>query len=315
MKLFATSENQAPDGAACHDVTTVDGIHLRAVVARKTKAEGTIFILNGRADYAERYFETMKNMMARGLAVVTFDWRGQGGSQRLLPNPLRCYVRNFSDYDKDLEAMVALARRLDFPEPYFALAHSTGGHILLRALRNQKWFKRAVITAPLLGIHFGNWPLPVVRLLTFLTAVSQLSWAYLPGYARGPMQRSEFPNNPLTSDHGRWNRDMATMESFPQLGLGGPTYAWLRAVMKSLAELHNWPKSRGPSCPTMIVLADQDQVVDNMKCRQFAERVPGFSVITIATSQHEILMENNAIREKFLAAFDAFMELEIKPQR
>ncbi len=307
MKFFTTAENQAPEGAICHDVRTADGVHLRAVVARQSRARGTIFILNGRADFLERYFETMRDMSKRRLAVVTFDWRGQGGSQRLLEDPQPSYIKNFAGYDLDLEAMFALAQRLDLPEPYYALAHSTGGHILLRALRDKTYFKRAVITSPLLGFNYGRWPLPVVHVLNFLATLTLLDWMYLPGYARGPMRRAEFPDNPLTSDRGRWNRDTTTLEVHPEIGVGGPTYAWLRAAMKSLSELHNWSWHKGPTCPTMIVMAGQDRVVNNLGIRHFVDRVPGISMLSIPTSRHEILNETNLIREKFLAAFDSFM--------
>lgn len=307
MKFFTTAENLAPEGAVCHDVLTSDGVHLRAVVARQSKARGTVFILNGRADFLERYFETMRDMTKRRLAVVAFDWRGQGGSQRLLKDPLRSYISNFAQYDLDLAAIVSLAQRLDFPEPYYALAHSTGGHILLRSLREKKYFDRAVITSPLLGFNFGSWPLPVVHFLNFMAMVTTLGWLYLPGFARGPMKRSEYPNNPLTSDRARWNRDTTTLEEHPDIGLGGPTYAWLRAAMKSLGELHSWPQRKGPTCPTMIVMAGQDRVVNNLGIRHFVDRVPGISLLTIPSSRHEILNETNVIREKFLAAFDSFL--------
>jgi lysophospholipase len=309
MKLYPTPENPLPEAAICHDVTTSDGKHLRAVTVRHTRAKGTIFILNGRAEYVERYFETVNDLVTRGFAVVSFDWRGQGGSQRLLKDPMRGFVNSMSEYDKDLAAIIGLADRLDFPEPRFALAHSTGGHILLRALRDKKYFKRAIITAPLLGIHFGSWPIPVVRLLTLGAKIFGLSWNYLPGRSQGPLNREAYPNNPLTSDRGRWNRDVETIELEPKLSIAGPTYAWLRAVMNSLRELHNWPRGKGPSCPTLIVMAGLDRVVSNTDIRQFVDHTAGFSLITIEDSRHEILMETNAIRAKFFAAFDAYLNL------
>jgi lysophospholipase len=310
MKLYPSIDNQLPEGGVCHNVVTSDGVHLRALAVRQPHARATIFILNGRAEYVERYFETVNDLTQRGFAVISFDWRGQGGSQRMLSNPLRGFVKSFSDYDKDLAAIIALAGRLDFPEPYYALAHSTGAHVLLRALRDQNWFKRAVISAPLLGVFYGAWPVPVVRTLTLSSKILGLSWIFLPGYSRGPLTREEFPDNVLTSDKGRWNRDMNIIEAHPELSVGGPTYGWLRAVMNSLSEIHRWPKKQGPSCPTMIVIAGQDQVVRNIDTRNFVERVPGFALLTIEDSRHEILMEKNDIRQKFFAAFDAFIGLE-----
>jgi lysophospholipase len=310
MKLYPTLENRLPEGALCHDVVTSDGFHLRAMTVRQHRAKATIFVLNGRAEYVERYFETIGELAQRGYAVISFDWRGQGGSQRVLTDHMRGYIRSFADYDKDLAAVIGLAERLDFPEPHFALAHSTGGNILLRSLREKKWFKRAVITAPLLGLHFGNWPNTVVKLLTFATRLFALGWVYLPGYGRGPFKREEFPDNPLTSDRGRWNRDIATLEQHPELGIGGPTYGWLGATLKSIAELYNWPKKQGPTCPTMIIIAGRDAVVNSMDTREFVAKVPGFTLLSIDESRHEILMENNIIRQRFWAAFDTFMGLE-----
>jgi lysophospholipase len=309
MKLFPTPENPLPEAALCHDVITSDGKHLRAMTVRHTRAKGTIFLLNGRAEYIERYFETTNDMLVRGFAVVSFDWRGQGGSQRLLKDPMPGYVNSMSDYDKDLAAIVALAKRLDFPEPYYALGHSTGGHILLRAVRDQTYFKRAIITAPLLGFNFGKWPIPVVRFLTLGAKILGLSGKYLPGLAQGPLKREAFPNNPLTSDRSRWNRDIETIEIEPQLSIAGPTYGWLRAVMNSLRELHTWPKAKGPSCPTMIVMAGFDRVVSNTDIRQFVDHTPGFALIMIEDARHEILLESNTIRAKFFAAFDAYLNL------
>lgn len=309
MKLYPTLENRLPVGGLCHEVITRDGIHLRAFSVRQTHAKATLFILNGRAEYIERYFETVNDMVSRGFAVVSFDWRGQGGSQRQLKDVRRGYVKSFKHYDRDLEAIVGLARRLEFPEPFYALAHSTGGNVLLRALRDQRWFKRVVLSAPLLGLHFGKWPLPVVRALTLGAKLSGMGWAYLPGYARGPLKREEFPNNPLTSDRARWNRDMSTLEAQPELGVGGATFGWLRAVMQSLDLLHKWPKSKGPTCPTMIIMAGRDQVVSNLEIRRFVENTSGFTLLTIEESRHEILMENNAIRARFFAAFDSYIRL------
>jgi lysophospholipase len=56
------------------------------------------------------------------------------------------------------------------------------------------------------------------------------------------------------------------------------------------------------------VLAGQDRLVNNKDTMNFLKQAPGFSVITLADSQHEILNEKTAIREKFFAAFDAFLE-------
>lgn len=307
MQIYATPENREPINAVCHDVVTRDRTHIRAMTSIPENAHGTIVILNGRADFMERYFETMNDMAKRGFASASFDWRGQGGSQRLLSNPLRGFVKSFAQYDDDLASVMEQVVLKNCPKPYYALAHSTGGHILLRNLRAKKWFTRAVCSSPLLGFHFGRWPIVVVRLLTLATKLTGFSWLYLFGVQSRPTLRADFPHNILSSDKNRWNRDISTMEAHPNLVVGGPTFGWLRAGMNSLDKLRRWPRNKGPTCPTLIVMAGEDRVVHNLDTRNFAARAPGFSLTIIEGSRHEILMEVDSIRERFLAAFDAFI--------
>ena len=46
----------------------------------------------------------------------------------------------------------------DCPPPYYVLAHSTGGHIILRLIRTRNWFKKCVLVAPLIDLNYGAWP-------------------------------------------------------------------------------------------------------------------------------------------------------------
>jgi lysophospholipase len=306
MQLFPTPENQAPPGAEVSTVTTEDGITLRVMHALVSAPRGTIVICGGRGDFIERYFETMKDLMSRGYAIAAFDWRGQGLSQRLLPNRLRGFVKRMADYDKDLAAVMTSHVLPTCPGPYFALAHSTGGHILLRSLRTRTWFTRAVVTAPLLGLYYGRWPIPVAKALAHAGAWTGFGWAFLPGHKRGPLRREEFPGNPLTSDHRRFLRDTNTLEDHPELGVGGATYSWLSAVLASLRELRRTTPRTGLRCPTLIVAAGLDRVVNNEDTRHFAKAVPGVGLIVLRESMHEIMMERDEIRAQFLAAFEAF---------
>ena len=41
-------------------------------------------LLQGRAEFIEKYGETVGDLRARGFAVYALDWRGQGHSGRVL---------------------------------------------------------------------------------------------------------------------------------------------------------------------------------------------------------------------------------------
>jgi lysophospholipase len=307
MDLCLTPDNPPPPGAVAVPVTTGDGLRLRAMLAQPSEARGTVVLIGGRGDYLERYFETAREVIGRGYAVVAFDFRGQGGSQRLLANPMRNHVRRFADYEEDLRAVMSQLVLPRCPAPYYAVAHSTGGAVLMSALTSQSWFRRAVVTAPLVGLLYGNWPRSVVRLLVFLANAVGLGWMFLPGQAKLPLGRKDFPGNLLHGDERRWNRDSAVLEACPQLGVGGPTFAWLRAARKATARLRAMGHRTRLNCPVLLVVAGRDRVVDNAASYRLARRVSGISLIEISEARHEILSGPDAIRAQFFAAFDAFL--------
>ena len=307
MELISTPENPVPRGADCTRVVTSDGYHLRAMSVRVSNAKGTVVILGGRADFMERYFETARDLMAKGYCVASVDLRGQGGSQRLTEKRLRGHVGSFEEYDEDIRAFMTQVVLPDCPPPYYVLAHSTGGNIILRLIRTRNWFKKCVLIAPLIDLNYGAWPVPVVRLLTGIAMTLRLGWVYLPGKRQAPLGRKDFEGNPLTQDQRRWNRDSGVLEKAPQLGSGGPTYGWLSAALKSIATVRGMKSAKGLKCPVLIVAAGLDTVVDNDAIRRFSERVAGVSIITIREALHEILLEKDEIRQQFLAAFDVFV--------
>ena len=60
---------------------------------------GVCVILDGQTEFLEKYGEVVQELAARGFAGAALDWRGQGGSERTLGDPLRAHVGDFSEYD------------------------------------------------------------------------------------------------------------------------------------------------------------------------------------------------------------------------
>ena len=302
--LYPTADNPLPPGTECLTLFTRDKVRLRAMRITPEGARGTFVLLGGRGDFMERYFETTRDLLARGYAVAAVDMRGQGGSERAAADPYRDVVTSFAEFDEDVRALMEGVVLPTCPPPYFGLGHSTGGHVLLRNLRNKGWFSKAVLVSPLIGIDYGAWPAPIVSLLVAATSLTRQGAMFLPGVRKRPFARADFPGNPLTSDLRRWNRDSGTLEAAPHLGLGGPTFAWLRAARRSIAEIGRMKK---PTAPVLIIAAGADRVVSNHATRRAAARIPGIALTFIPDAGHEILSERDVIRQQFFAALDSFI--------
>lgn len=295
-------------------VTAADGIGLRyAVCPGLPTGHGTVCIFQGRGDFIERYFETIRNLQSRGYDVAILDWRGQGGSDRRGSDPCRARVRSFREYDRDLTAFMTGVVLPDCRPPFLALAHSTGATVVLRALKSRNWFERAVLSAPLIDIAPVGLPRPIVRVAARFMALAGLGRLYLPGRPRRPMRAEDFPGNPVSSDRRRYLRDCRTLEAAPQLGIGGPTFGWLDAAFGAMAELARASRNTTLCAPVLIVAAGDDRLASSEASRQFARRVPGVAAVTIAGARHEPLMERDDLREQFWAAFDTFVGAAAAP--
>jgi lysophospholipase len=308
MTLVSIPANPVPEDVVAGTLTTPDGVSLRfARWAPPPGRKGTVCLFQGRAEFIEKYFETVRDLRARGFAVATLDWRGQGLSGRALSNSRRGYVRSFDDYDVDLATFVQDVVLPDCPPPYFALAHSMGATVLLRAARQgHRWFDRMVLLAPMIG-------LPGVRraLATRMTVKAMrllgMGGTYVPGGDASVMMQRPFMSNLLTSDPVRYARNVAVLEAEPQLAIAWPTVAWADSAFKVMSELSEPSYPGKIRQPLLIVAAGQDAIVSTQAIDAFAVRLRAGSHLIVPGARHELLMEQDRFRMQVLAAFDAFV--------
>ncbi len=300
-----------PEGAESAVLEAADGIRLRAVFLPSPgeAQKGTVFVLQGRSEFIEKFGEIFSELLARGFAVAALDWRGQGGSDRQLANSRKGHVEDFDDYLLDLDALIAEAKRRGMPEPFGLLAHSTGATIALLALaRGNAPFARAVLTSPLVGIA-GLPTKTGTRILARLLASIGLSTAYVPmGGARSEIEKP-FEGNVLTSDPIRYAGAARWLAAEPALAIGDPTIGWVDAAFNAFAAFEEQDFGQANRTPLLILIAGEDAVVDSRATATLASRMRGASAITLRGARHEILMERDPIRAQFWAAFDAFMQL------
>src|SRR3982751_6255381 len=235
MTLVSIPSNPVPEDVVSGTIKTPDGVELRfARWAPPANRKGTVCVFTGRSEMIEKYFETVRDLRDRGFAVAMIDWRGQGHSSRRLRDPRKGYVRDFSDYEVDVETFVQQVVLPDCPPPYFALAHSMGGAVMLRlAHAGKRWFDRMVLSAPMIDLH-GRATSPAARLLLRAMRLTGQGGNYIPGGSDGLTGMQSFVNNPFTSDVVRFARNAAILEEDPTLGIGSPTGAWAATAFRAM---------------------------------------------------------------------------------
>ena len=309
MKLVSIPANPVPDNFVTGMLKTPDGVSLRfARWLPPAGRRGTVCIFQGRAEWIEKYFETVRDLRARGFAVAALDWRGQGLSDRALGDRRKSYVRDFSEYDSDLETFMREVVLPDCPPPIFAIGHSTGATVLIRAAhRGHRWFDRMVMTAPLIALGGIDYSMGAGPLIVRALRLAGFGSIYVPRSDTSIVESRPFVGNILTSDPVRYARNAAVLEAEPALALGAPTVAWTDAAFRAMAALRERSYPARIRQPILIVAGGNDGVVSNAAIEDFASMLRAGSHLVVVGAQHEILMEQDRFRTQFWAAFDAFV--------
>ena len=285
-----------------------DGARLRYAIFRPAKepARGTVVIVQGRNECIEKYLETLRELTDAGLAVATFDLRGQALSGRLSRNARAGHVRRFDDYLSDVERFLSTVVKPVAPPPVHLFAHSLGGLIALSiAPQLGQRIGRMVLSAPLVGLT----GLPVPPRIAYAAAAfySAVGLGARPlGRERGAMP---FEDNPLTSSRERFDSFARLRESQADLAIGPPTARWLNEVRKAMTRVNRQEHLTNITIPTVILAPVLDGIVPFSAMEALSRRFRASRLIPIPGARHELLMETDRYRSQALAATLAFLDL------
>jgi lysophospholipase len=310
MELIGIARNPVPNSAVPGSFVTREGLKIRYALWPRTsdKRLGTVCLFGGRGEFIEKYFETITDLRRRGFAVATMDWRGQGGSDRLLKNARKGHVEDFADFDSDLKQFMNEIVLPDCPAPYYGMAHSMGGHLLLRSARTKMcWFDRLILCAPMIDIAREITRAPALRLYIEAMVLLGLGDFYIPGGKPEAWELMPFEASSLTSDPLRYDRVRDVLKAAPWLSLGSPTMSWLHSAARSIMLMNGFKFPASIRVPLLIIAAGNDTVVSTRAIELLSTRVKICKYLVIAGAKHEILQERDEVRDQFWAAFDAYV--------
>jgi lysophospholipase len=270
---------------------------------------GRMLVLGGRGDMIEKYLEVIHHWAARGWAVTSFDWRGQGGSGRLTDDPLCGHIDDFADWIADLNALAA-DWRADGDGPTAMVAHSMGGHLLVRALaEGMPSPDAAAIVAPMLGVHSA--PLPrwlavaIARYMVRTGRGEQPAWTQKEQSERQRRMRQKR----LTHDPDRYADEIWWRDHSRDIALGPPSWNWVLQALESTRALAQGDAVARIATPMLILATSADQLVSTPAIRAVAARIATARLHVYGPeAAHEILRELDAVRIDALSRIDAFLD-------
>jgi lysophospholipase len=287
---------QAPDGWQYR--------RLNWPLPKHVRARGSLLFAGGRGDFIEKYIEVLHHWHAQGWHVTAFDWRSQGGSRGHI---VRGHLDSLDPLVDDLAALIE-DWRASAPAPHVAVAHSMGGHVLLRTLaEGRAHLDAAVLIAPMLGINSGVLP-------PWLAAWTAATMRFI-GWDRLPVWRSSTPPPPvgslrqsyLTGCRDRYEDELWWWQKEPGYNLGTPSWGWLDAAYRSCARLTP-ERLAEVSTPILLLGTERDRLVSPQAIKRAARLVPGAELLMFEEAGHEILREADRVRLQALDTIDLFLD-------
>ena len=289
---------------------TADGHAVRRIDWPGASApRGSILFLPGRADFYEKYLETLDQWHRAGWRVTASDWRGQAGSGRLGKDAVTGHVADFGIWVDDL---ASLWERwvTETPGPHVLAAHSMGGHLVLRALVDGRVRPDAVVlSAPMTGV--ASPPLPLAMLHRVAQAMCRIGdptrqawkWSEKPGEL--PAARAHL----LTHDPVRYADEQWWRDHRPQLVMGPASWRWVERAYASWRMLEAPGALEAVDVPVLFLSTSADKLVSHPANLRAAARLPKGEMVAFGPeAHHEVLREEDAVRDRVMAAIAGFLD-------
>jgi lysophospholipase len=271
-----------------------------------SKARGHLLFAGGRGDFIEKYLESYAYWHRAGWSVTAFDWRGQGLSrgENAPANP-----ESFDRFIDDLESLMADWRSgARHGGPFVAIGHSMGGHLLLRTMiERSTLLDAAILVAPMLLVNSApvpDWLGPNFAEMMCLSGLrARPMWKTAKVLNRPGSQRQRL----LTASRSRYEDELWWWEQEPELKLGIPTWGWMRAAYRSSSTWFTPDKLKRLETPVLLLATNQDRLVSPAAIRRIAGLLPNAELEMFNEAAHEILREEDPIRNRALDRIDAFL--------
>lgn len=269
---------------------------------------GSILFVPGRADFYEKYLETLHAWHDQGWRVTALDWRWQAGSGRFHADQRVGGVDDFSTWIKDLSHFWGTWAAAT-PGPHVLVGHSMGGHLALRAVAEQRLRPDAlVLSAPMLGFIT---PIPRAlqgafgRLMCRLGSPSRMAWKA--GERPGDTAATRGPT--LTHDETRYQDELWWREVRPELNLGPASWQWVKNASDSVGVLESPGLLESVDVPVLMLGTRADKLVQWAAIARAAQRISGCELVEFGPeAAHEILREADPVRDQVLDAIALFLD-------
>ena len=250
---------------------------------------GTVVIVHGFTESAEKFREMSYNFLQMGMNVFAIDNRGHGRSYRM-----NCFMTK-----------VVLKVRPELPR--YLYAHSMGGAISVQYLQTYPGaFSKAVLSSPMIKANTANLPHGVVLAIS-APMVLLGKGNKKPGFMGGFDPNKTYKDSHDTSE-ARFNYYMKKRIADPALQTASPSYNWTKEAVLVTRKNLDPARCAKITVPVLLCQPEQDSAVIPEAEEQFVSLLPNGRLERFTDCKHEIYLSVDATVLEYLQTIESFLK-------
>ncbi len=285
-------------------IFTADDRKLHYEAYEKTLSRGSIVILHGFTESAEKFRELAYYFRKAGYSVYALDMEGHGKSHRTSDKKEKVEIDSFDTYADDLDFFIEKVVRPGTKNGRICLyTHSLGSTVaLLYLMKHPHAVEKAVLSSPMIC---GNMGMPVAVAGTVAMLLCALGGKGIPAPGRCIFDENQTVENSDATSRARFEYYHAKRKNEPLYQTSGPSFGWVRASLDARDRILSGEKIR---TDMLIFLPEEDKQLLHGYTRTFAEK-NGIKIKNVKNSKHEIFMSANDVLGWYLEeALEFFAE-------
>ena len=279
-------------------ILSSDNRELHYEAYEKTLSKGSIVILHGFTESAEKFREMSYYFRKAGYSVFVPDLRGHGKSYHASEKTERVEIDSFDSYADDLDIFIGkVVRPASGDKDIFLYSHSLGSTVaLLYMIQHNHTVRKAVLSSPMIC---GNMGMPVIIAGTVAKLLCAFGGKKISAPGRCVFDPDQsFENSDATSKaRFEYYHEKRKNESLYQTS--GPSFGWVKASLEARDKILSADAVRNLNTELLLFKPEEDRQLLSEYTEKFAA-LADVKIKKVRNSKHEIFMSNDEVIEWYV---------------
>lgn len=285
----------------------VDGTALHYEAYEKVLSRGSIVILHGFTESAEKFREVAYYFRKAGYSVFVPDLRGHGKSEHKSQKKERVEIDSFEEYADDLHLFIeSVVKPVTVNGKVCIYSHSLGSTVaLLYMIKHPEAVQRAVLSSPMIC---GNMGMPVAVAGAVARLICAVGGNNISAPGRCVFDPSQTAEDSDAVSAARFLYYHEKRKKEPLYQTSGPSFSWVKASLAARDKILSAEGIGALKTRLIIFKPEQDRQLLGEYTEMFAEK-SNTKIKDVKNSRHEIFMSSDdTLRWYFEEILEFFAE-------